>query len=432
MKGKIMERVQRCMWAMICVLVPLAAWAGPIPVVAPEEVGLSSEGLERIDTAMEQLVDEKRVAGVVALVARRGKIAYFETFGMRDVEAGKPMEKDTIFRIYSMTKPITSVAVMMLYEEGRFSLDDPVSKYIPELGGLQVAVEGKDPETGEPTFTTVPSERDMTVRDLLRHTAGLTYGLFAQSEVDRMYIKAGVLSRSNTVADMVEKLGHLPLKHQPGTVWEYSVATDVLGRFVEVVSGLPFDRFLEERILKPLGMKDTAFYVPREKKDRFAALYTQAKDRTIQRNTSRAYQDFLVPPTFLSGGGGLVSTTTDYLRFCQMLLNKGTLGGVTLLKPETVELMTTDQLDDFKIAPIGVVLGVANAGFGLGFRITRTPGRVGAIGSAGTYGWGGAASTIFWVDPKEQMIGIFMVQITPLNTTYGNKFAALVYEAIEE
>jgi CubicO group peptidase (beta-lactamase class C family) len=431
-KENTMKRVQQCLWVIICVLVPLAAWAGSIPTVAPEEVGLSSEGLARIDAAMQQLVDDQRVAGVVALIARRGKIAYFETFGMRDVEAGKPMEKDTIFRIYSMTKPITSVAVMMLYEEGRFSLDDPVSKYMPELGGLEVGVEGKDPETGQPTFTTVPSERDMTVRDLLRHTAGLTYGLFAQSEVDRMYIKAGVLNRSNTVADMVEQLGKLPLKHQPGTVWEYSVATDVLGRFVEVISGMPFDTFLENRILKPLEMNDTAFYVPQKKKNRFAALYTQSRDKTIQPNTSRAYQDFVVPPTFLSGGGGLVSTTTDYLRFCQMLLNKGTLDGVRLLKPETVQLMTTDQLGDVKIAPIGVVLGVANAGFGLGFRITKTPGRIGSLGSEGTYGWGGAASTIFWIDPKEQMIGIFMVQITPLNSTYGNKFAALVYEALEE
>jgi len=432
MKGKTMKRFQQHMWVIICVLFPLVAWAGPIPVVAPEEVGLSSEGLERIDAAMQQLVAEERVAGVVAAIARRGKIAYFGTLGVRDVDAGKPMEKDTIFRIYSMTKPITSVAVMMLHEEGRFSLDDPVSKYMPELGGLEVGVEGKDPETGEPAFTTVPSERDMTVRDLLRHTAGLTYGLFAQSEVDRMYMKAGVLNRNNTVADMVEKIGTLPLKHQPGTVWEYSVATDVLGRFVEVVAGMRFDKFLEERILKPLQMNDTAFYLPQEKKDRFAALYTQSKDRTIRPNTSRTYQNFLEPPTFLSGGGGLVSTTRDYLRFCQMLLNKGTLDGVRLLKPETVELMTTDQLGDVQIAPIGVVLGVANAGFGLGFRITKASGRMGAIGADGTYSWGGAASTIFWIDPKEQMVGIFMVQITPLNSTYGRRFAAMAYEAIDE
>jgi len=426
-----MKRFTRCLLPLLLVFVALSAWAQELPTATPEEVGLSKEGLGQIDATLQQFVDEERVAGVVALIARRGKIAYFETLGMQDVEAGTPMDKDTIFRIFSMTKPITSVAVMMLYEEGRFDLDDPVSKYIPQLGGLEVGVEKNDPDTGETTFTTVPAERDMTIRDLLRHTAGLTYGLFARSKVDQMYLQAGVLGRSDTIGDMVEKLAKLPLKHQPGSIWEYSVACDVLGRLVEVVSGVPFDKFLEKRILKPLDMKDTAFYVPAEKKDRFAAVYTLGKDRKIRPSTSRSSRNFLKPPTFLSGGGGLVSTTADYYRFCQMLLNKGELNAVRLLKPETVELMITDHLGRTPKAPIGVALGMTNNGFGLGFRITKASGQA-RYGSEGTFSWGGAASTIFWIDPKEEMIGIFMVQISPSNYTCANKFAVLAYEAVND
>lgn len=424
-----MKRFIRCLVPVLLVSVALSVCSQELPTAAPEEVGLSREGLDQIDATLQQFVDEQRVAGVVVLIASRGKVAYFETFGMQDVEAGKPMEKDTIFRIFSMTKPITSVAVMMLHEEGRFDLDDPVSKYIPQLGGLEVGVEGKDPDTGEKTFTTVPAERDMTVRDLLRHTAGLTYGFFARSKVDQMYLQAGVMGRAKTIEDMVEELGKLPLKHQPGSVWDYSVACDVLGRFVEVVSGKPFDKFLEERIFKPLGMNDTAFYVPEAKKDRFAAVYTLGKDKKIEPSTSRSSRDFLTPPTFLSGGGGLVSTTADYYRFCQMLLNNGELDGVRLLKPETVELMTADHLGDTPKAPIGVALGMTNNGFGLGFRVTKASGQA-RYGSEGTFSWGGAASTIFWIDPKTEIVGIFMVQISPSNYTCANRFAVLAYEAV--
>jgi len=426
-----MKRLTRCFLPVLLVSVALSVCAQELPTTTPEQVGLSKQGIDQIDATLQQFVDEQRVAGVVVMIARRGKVAYFEPFGMRDIEAGKPMEKDTIFRIFSMTKPITSVAVMMLHEEGRFDLDDLVSKYIPQLGGLEVGVEGKDPDTGEMTFTTVPAERDMTVRDLLRHTAGLTYGFFARSKVDEMYLKAGVMGRAKTIEDMVEELGKLPLKHQPGSVWDYSVACDVLGRFVEVISGKPFDKFLEERIFKPLGMNDTAFYVPETKKDRFAAVYTLGKDRKIKPSTSRSSRDFLTPPTFLSGGGGLVSTTADYYRFCQMLLNKGELNGVRLLKPETVALMTTDHLGDTPKAPIGVALGMTNNGFGLGFRVTKASGHA-RYGAEGTYSWGGAASTIFWIDPKNEMIGIFMVQISPSNYTCANKFAELAYEAVND
>ena len=393
--------------------------------VSPEQVGLSSDRLGRIEQLMRKYIDENRIAGAMALIARRGKIAYAETFGMSDTRAGKPMRDDTIHRIFSMTKPIASVAVMTLYEEGHFFLNDPVSKYIPELGNLQVGTEEEDPSTGKKKLNRSPSKRDMTVRDLLRHTSGLTYGIFGNTLVDQEYRKAGNTQKM-TLAEMVAHLGRMPLLYEPGTTWHYSVSTDVLGRFVEVISGMPFDEFLQARIFDPLGMKDTGFYVPREKKHRLSGVYTPKPDGTVQPMTPPNGRSFTEPPINFSGGGGLVSTTADYLRFCQMLLNGGALDGVRILGRKTVELMTTDHLGKI---PMG--LGRTGYGFGLGFAVNPGPGKAGAIGSAGEYSWGGAAGTRFWIDPKEEMIGIFMIQIWPhRNLRYGEEFKLLAYQAI--
>jgi CubicO group peptidase (beta-lactamase class C family) len=404
-----------------------------ISIVSPASVGLAGERLERIDRVLQQYVDEKRVAGASALIARNGKVGYFETFGMRDVENNLPMEEDTIFRIYSMTKPITSTAVMMLYEEGHFFLYDPVSKYIPDFKGLNVGVEGIDPDTGEKTFTAVPAEREITIRDLLRHTSGLTYGFFASSKVDEMYVKANVLGDDEkTIADTVKKLSTLPLKHRPGTTWEYGLSTDVLGRLVEIVSGMTLDEFFEERIFKPLDMKDTSFNVPLEKKHRFAAIYSIDKEKKIHPAKPGVSRNYLVPTTHFSGGGGLVSTQTDYLRFCQMILNKGKLGDVRILSGKSVELMTSDHLMGINKECKGSWVKIFEAGFGLGFRVNTGPNRMGAIGSKGTVSWGGAASTNFWIDFEEQMIGIYMSQVKPTDHVVGYKFKALAYQALDD
>jgi CubicO group peptidase (beta-lactamase class C family) len=407
------------------------------PVVAPEAVGLSSSRLAYIRSVMNRHVAEKQIPGATGLIARRGKIAYQEAFGMADVEAGKPMRLDTIHRIYSMSKPITSVAVMMLYEEGKFQLSDPVAKYLPEFAKMQVAIDEKDPQTGKPTLKTAPAKRPITVRDLLRHTAGLTYGFFSDTLVDQEYRKARILGDLN-LAEFVTHLSQIPLLYEPGTRWHYSVSVDVLGRLVEVLSGKPFDQFLQERIFTPLDMRDTGFYVPADKKDRFAKLYSPTKDGKIQPAVTcatrqecvekfpNAVPSYLEPPTLLSGGGGLVSTTYDYLRFCQMLLNQGQYDGKRLLSRKTVQLMSSDNL--------GTIPGMGpGAGFGLGFAVSKAPGEAGMMGSAGEYNWGGAAGTRFWIDPQEELIGIYMIQILPHDgLNYGSEFRVLAYQAIAD
>jgi CubicO group peptidase (beta-lactamase class C family) len=407
------------------------------PAATPEEVGLAGNRLTHIRTVMNRHVAEKHIPGAIGLIARRGKIAYQEAFGMADIEAGKPMQIDTIHRIYSMTKPITSVAVMMLYEEGKFQLNDPVAKYLPEFAKMQVGIEEKDPQTGQLTLKTAPAKRPMTVRDLLRHTAGLTYGVFGDTLIDREYRKARILSDLN-LAEFVANLSRIPLLHEPGARWNYSVSVDVLGRLVEVISGKPFDQFLQERIFNPLSMRDTGFYVPANKKDRLAKLYSPTKDGKIQPATicatrQECYEKFpnaapslLEPPTFFSGGGGLVSTAYDYLRFCQMLLNQGQYDGKRLLSRKTIQLMTSDNLGNIPI-------GIPGYGFGLGFAVSKAPGEAGMMGSAGEYNWGGAAGTRFWIDPQEELIGVFMIQILPhTGLEYGSEFRVLAYQAISD
>jgi CubicO group peptidase (beta-lactamase class C family) len=332
------------------------------------------------------------------------------------------MTKDAIFRIYSMTKPFTSVAAMMLAEEGRFRLNDPVGKHLPALANLKVGVEKPNPEGGAPTVEQVAATRQPTIQDLLRHTSGLTYGVFGRGAVKTLYNQAGVGGRNDSNADLVEKLGKLPLMFQPGTTWEYSHSTDVLGRLVEVASGMPLDRFFQERIFAPLGMKDSGFSVPAEKLDRLA----QAGNHPETGQPERVL-DVTSPPKYVSGGGGGVSTTIDYLRFCRMMLSGGELDGVRLLGRKTVELMTSDHL-----GPINgpSFLPGAGYGFGLGFAVRTEPGGPASPGSVGEYYWGGFAGTHFWIDPKEKLIAVFMIQAPSQQPYYPSLIRMLVNQAV--
>ena len=400
------------------------ALAQSLPTADPLDVGLSPQRLERVAGQIQKHVDEGRMAGAVVLVSRKGKVAYFEAIGQRDREASAPMQKDSIFRIYSMTKPVTSLAVMMLFERGHFLLSDPVSQYLPELGGLDVAVQQKDAETGEVTIENVPATQEITIQDLLRHTSGLTYGFFDQSPVDAMYLQKGVLSSDADLAETVAKLGDLPLKYQPGTKFEYSVSTDVLGRLVEVVSGQPLDKFFQEQIFEPLNMPDTAFHVAADKTDRLAQLYRANGDGSIVPGGSLVARDFTAPTKHFSGGGGLVSTATDYARFCQMMLNGGELDGVRLLGSQTVQWMTSDHLGDRPRSPL-----LRGYGFGLGFAVRPENGLVAFPGSKGDFFWGGAAGTGFFIDPAEELCAVLMIQ-NWMDQRYSAEFRGLVYQSI--
>jgi CubicO group peptidase (beta-lactamase class C family) len=395
-----------------------------LPRATPEEVGLSSERLERVGEVFQAYADEGRLAGAVGMVIRHGRVAYQDAWGMRDVAARDRVETDDIFRIYSMTKPVTSVAVMMLYEEGKFFLDDPVGRYLPELASLPVAVLD---QANADSIPTVRANRPMTIRDLLRHTSGLTYGIFSNTAVDQAYREGGV-NGAETLADMVAALGEIPLMFQPGTRWNYSVSTDVLGRLVEVVSGQPFDVFLRERIFAPLRMEDTGFHVPAPKHSRLSRIYGHAgtgAQRTLQLGDTVGY---LSPPTNFSGGGGLVSTAQDYARFAQMLLNGGELDGARILSPTTIDLMTTDHLHDD-----GASFLADGWGFGLGFTVKNQPALDGLPDSVGTYYWFGVAGTSFWIDPAQDLIGIFMIQINPnRDVNFRDQFKRLVYQAVVE
>jgi CubicO group peptidase (beta-lactamase class C family) len=369
----------------------------PLPVATPEDVGLSTQRLACLTDALRSAVDTGLIPGAAALIYRRGKVGYFETVGVRDPASGAPMGKDTIFRIYSMTKPIVSIAAMMLVEDARLMIAEPVAKYIPDFANPKVAVERDGRVELEPAV------RDITVQDLLRHTSGLTYEFRGTAAVQKMYMDAKVFRRGQTNADQAAMLAKLPLMHQPGARWEYSRSTDVLGRIVEIVSGQSLGQFLESRILAPLGMADTAFHVPKEKQDRLAEAF--AKDP--QAGTAVQLIEVREPPMFESGGGGLVSTIGDYARFCQMLLGGGTVAGLRLIGRKTLELMTSDHLGNVTGAPDLLLPGY---GFGLGFAVRRDAGLAQIPGSIGEYYWGGLAGTTFWVDPQEQMFAVAMIQ----------------------
>ncbi|MEO8320706.1 MAG: serine hydrolase domain-containing protein [Bradyrhizobium sp.] len=418
----------------------------PAPA-SPESAGMSKAALDRLENHLKQrYVDAGRFPGTQLLVYRRGKIVHSTVQGFADVERKVPVKDDTIFRIYSMTKALTSVAFMMLVEEGRVALDEPVHKYIPEWKNLGVFVAGT-----YPAFLTRPPSRPMLIVDLLRHTSGLTYGFQQRSNVDAAYreTKIGEVMKAGTLQTMIEDLAKIPLEFSPGEAWNYSVATDVLGYLVGKISGQPFEQFLKEHILNPLGMNDTDFFVPKDKAHRFAACYSADPNggmtfHTTERKGSLTLQDdpttssFLSPPSFISGGGGLCSTAADYLTFCRTLLNGGELGGVRLLGPKTLKLMASNHL------PGGVDLPTMSRslfseasyngiGFGLGFAVTMNPAQTLIAGSPGEYAWGGAATTSFFIDPAEELITIFMTQVLPSSAyPLRREIRTMVYAAITD
>lgn len=400
----------------------------------PEDVGLSAERLARIEPFFRRnYIDTGKLAGMVSLVARRGHVAHLAAFGAADVAAGTPMSTDTIFRIYSMTKPIVSVALLSLYEEGLFQLDDPVSRFIPSWADLRVWSDG----TPDSYSTTFPA-REMQIRDLLTHTSGLTYGFMNRHPVDALYRRRGVeRADAANLQEMIDKLAELPLKFSPGTQWSYSVATDVCGYLCEVISGKPLDQFLAERLFVPLGMEDTGFWVPAEKVDRLAANYAYSAASPLTLFDAPATSTYLTPPTFLSGGGGLVSTAHDYLQFAQMLANRGELRGNRVLGRKTVEYLSTNHLPGgVDLAAMGQrvfsEVSYEGIGFGLGVSVNLDPAKAAALGSVGDHGWGGAASTVFWVDRAEELVVILLAQLMPSSTyPIRREMRALTYQALD-
>jgi CubicO group peptidase (beta-lactamase class C family) len=402
------------------------ARAAPLPEAAPEEVGLSTARLARLDAAMQKAVDSGELPGAVVFIARDGQLVYAKSFGWQDRGRKIPMSNDSIFRLYSMTKPIVSVAAMTLVEEGKLGLQEPVSKYIPEFRDMKVGVETTD-AAGATSLELVDAKRQITVQDLLRHTSGLTYGVLgAPNAVKKMYNDAGIFSQKWVLADFARALARLPLQYQPGTTWEYGHSTDVLGRVIEVASGQPLDAFLAERIFGPLKMVDTAFQVPPEKQDRLAQpmpdVYTGKTPELI---------DFSQRQTFFAGGHGLVSTAGDYLRFAQMLANGGELDGVRILGPRTVEYMTSNHVNA-QIDKGAAFLPGPGYGFGLGFATRLERGQSEWPGSPGDFYWAGFAGTYFWVDPEEELVPVLMSQEPLRRQYYRVLLRNLVYQSILE
>ena len=403
----------------------------------PDDLGFHPDRLARIDRFLaEKYVTPGKLPGTLTMIARHGDIAHLGMTGHADVERGLAMAPDTIFRIYSMTKPITSVALMMLVEEGRIALEDPVHRYIPAWKNLGVFVAG----THKLGFQTSPVKRPMQVVDLLRHTAGLTYGFQLRTNVDEAYRreKIGEIEKAGTLADMIAALGKLPLEFSPGDAWNYSVATDVCGWLVEVVSGQKFDDFLSERLFKPLGMVDTGFHVREGQGHRFASCYQPNRAGGSDVQDDAATSSFLKPAAFISGGGGLVSTAGDYMKFAQMLLNGGTADGHRYISRKTLDLMTANHLPgNGSIASMSKSLfseaAYEGIGFGLGFATTMQASQTLMPGSDGDYFWGGAASTFFWIDPEEDLIGLFMTQLIPSSTyPVRREVRTVVYAALDD
>ena len=409
-----------------------SGFAQPLPTTSPEEVGLSSERLGRINKVMQQYVDEKLIPGSVTLVARHGKVVHHEAIGLMDIEKKKPMQKDTIFRLASMTKPITCLAVMMLYEEGHFLLSDPISKFIPEFKNPKVFV----PSSSGESYELVPAKSEITIRQLLTHTSGITYGFWDPAEIKKIFKQAGIFDENNidlllnkTLGDLVRKLPNVPLLNHPGEEFIYGFSTDVLGFMVEIISGMTLKAFFHERILQPLGMIDTYYYVPVEKKSRFMPLYGPNENGGLH-----LFDDPWVSPysSYYGGGSLLCSTTSDYARFLQMILNGGELNGVRLVSRKTIELMTMNSIKDLYIKIPGDPMRAKSgdkSGFGLYIRTER--GQHDELESIGTLADGGAYYTYFFIDPKEDMFGVFMTQLLPNDhLDLWRKFRILVEQAI--
>jgi CubicO group peptidase (beta-lactamase class C family) len=418
-----------------------------LTLASPESAGMSKAAFDRIEDHLKRrYIDAGRFPGTQLVVLRRGKLVHSTVQGFADLERRAAMKDDTIFRIYSMTKPITSIAFMMLVEEGRVALDEPVHKYIPEWKNLGVFQAGI-----APAFLTRPPSRPMLIVDLLRHTSGLTYGFQQRSNVDAAYreMKIGEVEKAGTLQSMIEQLAKVPLEFSPGEAWNYSVSTDVIGYLIGLISGRPFEQFLKERIFEPLEMKDTDFFVPAGKAGRFAACYSASPQGAMtfhasERKGDLTLQDdpatstFLSPPSFISGGGGLCSTAADYLTFCRALLNGGELSGVRLVGPKTLALMTSNHLPGGRTLPemsrsLFSEATYHGIGFGLGFSVTLDPAQTLIPGSAGEYAWGGAATTSFWIDPAEELIAIFLTQVLP-STAYPirRELRTMIYAAITE
>lgn len=413
---------------LLAVSLAAVAWAADLTTGDPEKLGFSAERLARIKPVIQREIEHRQYPGAVMLVARKGRIVYFESAGQLDPASGKAMTKDAIFRLYSMTKPYTSVAVMMLMEEGKLRLTDPVSRYLPALANLQVSLATTDPYTGATKYVNVPADREMNIQDLLRHTSGLVYAFFtSHPKVKELYGKEGVDWKDLTAAEQIERLAKVPLAHQPGTTFEYGLSTDVLGRVVEAISGMTLSQFLEKRLFTPLGMSDSAFLVPQAKLGRLAQPF--ATDPATGNAVSLL--DVAAAQKNDAGGAGSVGTASDYARFLQMLLNGGELDGVRLLSPTTVRYMTADHLlPDSRFS--GVTTLPPGTGFGLGFAVRRQTGLFEVSGNAGEYYWAGAAGTGFYVDPKEELLLVWMTQAQPgMARRYDRYlFKQMVYQAI--
>ncbi len=398
-------------------------------IAEAESVGMSSSRLANINRKLSEYVDDGNVAGFLTLVARDGEIVHLEAVGHRDSEAMLPMKRDTIFRIYSMTKPITSVALMMLYERGKFQLIDPVAKYIPAFAKTRVlsgyGFLGKE---------LVEQDPPMTIQHLLTHTAGLSYGFFYDSPIDDMYRNSIFRSETASLEEKILGMAALPLRHQPGAAWNYSIATDVCGYLVQVLADMPFEDFLQQEIFDPLGMVDTGFHVPADKLGRFAKLYqhrpSDGSFREYEGGPNIPARDFTKPANAPSGGGGLVSTIGDYWQFARILLNRGQSKDLRILGRKTLEYMTLNHLPQ-QLLPIAIGLSaIGGRGFGLGFDVILDPAQTGVLNSTGAFGWSGAAATNFWVDPQERIVGIIMTQLMDNLLPFQADFRALVYQAL--
>jgi CubicO group peptidase (beta-lactamase class C family) len=418
----------------------------PTPA-SPESAGMSKTAFDRLEAHLKRrYIDTGRFPGTQLLVYRRGKVVHSTVQGYADIERKVPVKDDTIFRIYSMTKPITSVAFMMLFEEGRVALDEPVHKYIPEWKNLGVFVAGT-----APAFLTRPPSRPMLIVDLLRHTSGLTYGFMQRTNVDAAYraAKIGEVVKGGTLETMIADLANTPLDFSPGEGWNYSVSTDVIGYLIGKIAGQPLEQFLKERIFERLGMSDTDFHVPADKVHRFAACYSAdpkggmtfqatGRESTLTLQDDPTTSSFLAPPSFISGGGGLCSTAADYLTFCRALINGGEVGGVRLLGPKTLKLMTSNHLPGGRELPemsrsMYSEAAYNGIGFGLGFSVTMDPAKTLIPGSTGEYAWGGAATTSFWIDSAEELIAIFMTQVLPSSAyPIRRELRTMVYAAITD
>jgi CubicO group peptidase (beta-lactamase class C family) len=422
-------RVLKSLFVSIAFLFGFAAsvFAQELPTVKPADVGLSAERLERITQWLRDDSQKGTIPGAVVMIVRNGKVAYFESIGALDPQTKAPMRKDAIFRIYSMSKPITTVAVMMLYEQGKITLDEPIAKYIPAFKDMKVGVETKG-EDGKPKLELTDAKKPITIQDLLRHTSGITYGFFGDLLVKKAYLEANVYQGDYDNAEFAERIAKLPLAFQPGTTWDYSNSTDILGRLVEVVSGKPLLQFEKENILDPLGMIDTSFYVADSAKHARVAEPFQ-NDRNFGAGTD--FNDPRLARKWESGGGGMVSTVTDYSRFLMMLRNGGTLDGKRYLGPKTLAYMTSDHLGA-SIVPGPYYLPGPGYGFGLGFAVRKETGLATTAGTAGDYNWGGAGGTYFWVDPKEDMFVVYAMQSPSQRVHYRQVLRDMVYGAIEK